>query len=341
MAIAVLTRAVIIPVDVLERKWPGGEAGYRAAAPNKTYRCDGHLAAIEFMTPGDVDYWIDKRVRPAGLHFPEKGGERDAVVVDAHEGLTTACGWIDFRRRDKWAEARLKGAPESPLTGPSGWSPEAEPETHYLDPEACGRRMKFLSVDHAVATFLDEETGKRNYIGVVNRESVALILGWRLQALWQKLSPLREAADKGPLALPETEKTLLREAAEECERISKACEPLENKSLWAAALFARMAAEWKLAARLCQLYLAGEPDDAGMWMELTWCLAEQGEHEASLEAAEKAVALAPGDAGAASNMAACLRALGRWQEALTWTDRALELDPADAIALALRDNLAD
>ena len=121
---------------------------------------------------------------------PEKGGERDAVVVDAHEGLTTACGWIDFRRRDTWVETRLKGAPESPLTGPSGWSPEAEPKTHYLDPEACGRRMKFLSVDHAVATFLDEETGKLNYIGAVNRESFALILGWRLQALWHVVLPI-------------------------------------------------------------------------------------------------------------------------------------------------------
>lgn len=341
MAIAVLTRAVIIPVDVLERKWPGGEAGYRAAAPNMTYRCDGHLAAVEFMTPGDVEHWIVKRLRPAGLHIPEKGRERDAVVADAHEGLTTPCGWIDFRRLDNWAEARLKGAPESPLTGPSGWTPEVEPETHYLDPESSGRRMKFLGIDEGVATFLDEGTGRRNYIGMVSRDSLTLILSWRLQALWKRLSPLRKAADRGPRDLPAVEKKRLREAAEECERIANICAPLESRSLWAAALYARMAAEWQLAARLCRRFLAGEPDDAGMWMELTWCLAEQGEREASLAAAEKAVALAPGDAGAASNMAACLRALGRWQEALTWTDRALQLDPADAIALALRDNLAD
>ncbi len=234
MAIAILTRAVIVPVQILERKWPGGEAGYRAAAPNKTYRCDGHLAAVEFMTPGDVECWIEQTLKPAGLRFPEMGAERDVVVADSHEGLTTSCNWLDFRRLDHWSEARLKGAPETQLTGPPGWSPEAEPDTHYVDPDSCGRRMKFLSVDDAVATFLDEETGRRNYIGVVNRDSLQLILGWRLQAIWDRFSPMRALADRDPNGLPEEGRARLREAAHECERIAQVAEPLESKALWLA-----------------------------------------------------------------------------------------------------------
>jgi len=341
MAIAILTRAVIVPVAVLERKWPGGEAGYRAAAPNQTYRCDGQLAAIEFMAAGDVEFWIEKTLKPAGLSFPEKGAERDVAVADSVEGVTTPCGWLDYRRREKWAEARLRGAPETPLTGPSHWSPDTEPETHYMDPESTGRRMRFLGADEHVATFMDEERGVRQYLGMVSRDSLALVLGWRLQALWQRLSPLRDVADIEPDALPETDKARLRGAAAECERIANACEPLESKSLWAGALFARMAAEWKLAARLCRRYLAGEPQDAGMWMELTWCLAKLGEHEASLDAAEMAVTLDPGNAGAASNMAACLRALGRRREALEWADKALKLDPADVISQGLGEDLVE
>lgn len=339
MAIVVLTRAVIVPVAVLERKWPGGEAGYRAAAPNKTYRCDGHLAAVEFMTPGDVECWVQRTLKPAGIRFPEKGTERDAVVADSHEGLTTPCSWLDFRRLDNWAEARLKGAPDTPLTGPPGWSPEAEPGTHYVDPDSCGRRMKFLSVDDAVATFLDEETGRRTYIGVVNRDSLMLILGWRLKALWDRLSPIRALADRNPDGLSEENTARLREAALECERIAQVVEPIESKALWLAGLLSRMAAEWTLSARLWRLYLAGEPGDAGGWMELTWCLGELGEKEEALAAARRAAEIEPDNLGAATNMAASLRALGRREEALDWVEKALTMDPSDTISLALKEDL--
>ncbi len=56
MAIAILTRAVIVPASVLERLWPGGEAG---AAPNLTYRCDGHLAALDFRSNSTWSETID------------------------------------------------------------------------------------------------------------------------------------------------------------------------------------------------------------------------------------------------------------------------------------------
>ncbi len=340
MTIAILTRAVIVPVTVLAQRWPGGEAGYRAAAPNQTYRCDGYLAAIDFMSPGDVEYWIEETLKPAGLRFPLHGHERDVVVADAVEGPTTPCDWLEFTRQTKWSEARLKGAPETTLTGPRHWSPENEPEAHYLDPDTCGRRMRFIGAEPHLATFEDEETGQRNYVGLVSSDSLSLLMGWRLQALWEKFSPLREQANSDPAGLPEADRTRLREAALECERISDAAGPLESKALWLAALLARMGSHWMLAERLWRRYLAGEPDDAGSWMELTWCLGELGQHDEALEAAEKAVALEPGNAGAAANMAACLRALGRRDEALAWANKALVLDPKDAITAALKKSLS-
>ncbi|MBE7459613.1 MAG: hypothetical protein HS112_03705 [Zoogloeaceae bacterium] len=340
MPIAIISRAVIVPVQVLERKWPGGESAYRAAAPNQTYRSDGHLAAIEFMTPGDVEFWIEGKLKPAGLRFPPHGRERDVVVVDAVEGPTTPCEWLELTRQPKWSEARLKGAPETALTGPRHWSPENEPEATYLDPETCGRRMRYIGAEPHLATFEDEETGKRNYVGMVSSDSLQLLLGWRLQALWERFSPLRGEADGNPAGLPDADRARLREAARECERIAQSAGPLESKALWLAALLARMASDWKLAERLCRLYLAGEPEDAGSWMELTWCLVELGRHDEALEAAQKAVALAPGNAGAASNMAASLRALGRRQEALEWAERAVMADPRDRIAQALKQDLS-
>lgn len=340
MAIAILTRAVIVPVSMLEKVWPGGEAGYRTAAPNQTYRCDGCLAAIDFMSPGDVEFWIEGTLKPAGLRFPTHGRERDVVVVDVVEGPTTPCEWLEFTRQPKWGEARLKGAPETGLTGPRHWSPENEPEVKYLDSETSGRRMRFIGAEPHLVTFEDEETGKRNYVGMVSSDSLQLLLGWRLQALWDRFSPLRGKADGNPAGLPDIDRGRLREAALECERIAHSAGPLESKALWLAALLARMASDWKLAERLCRLYLAGEPEDAGYWMELTWCLSELGRHDEALEAAQKAVALAPGNAGAASNMAASLRALGRRKEALEWAERAVKADPRDRIAQALKHDLS-
>lgn len=341
MPIAIISRAVIVPVQVLERKWPGGEAAYRAAAPNQTYRCDGHLAAIDFMSPGDVEFWIEGTLKPAGLRFPTHGRERDVVVADAIEGPTTPCEWLEFTRQPKWSEARLKGAPETALTGPRHWSPENEPETTYLDPETCGRRMRYIGAEPHLATFEDEETGQRNYVGMVSSDSLPLLLGWRLQALWERFSTMREMADGNAGGLTDADRARLREAALECERIAQAAGPLESKALWLAALLARMASDWKLAERLCRLYLAGEPGDAGSWMELTRCLGEQGRHQEALEAAQRAVALDSKNAGAAANMAACLRGLGRRKEALEWAELVLHLDPTDSTAWALREDLSD
>lgn len=339
MPIVIVTRAVIVPVQVLERKWPGGEAAYRAAAPNQTYRCDGHLAAIDFMSSGDVEFWIEGTLKPAGLRFPMHGLERDVVVADAVEGPTTPCEWLEFTRQPKWSEARLKCASETGLTGPRHWSPEDEPETKYLDPETSGRRMQFIDAEPHLATFEDEETGQRHYLGMVSSDSLSLLLDWRLQALWERFSPMRELANGDSPGLPDADRVRLREAAIECERIAHSAGPLESKALWLAALLARMASDWKLAERLCRLYLAGEPDDAGSWMELTWCLGEQDRHAEAIEAAHKAIALEPENAGAAANMAACLRVVGRFREALSWADRAVALDPQDRISIALQASL--
>ncbi|HMN11207.1 MAG TPA: tetratricopeptide repeat protein [Bellilinea sp.] len=329
MPLVILAHAVVVPVRVLESKWPGGEAGHRAAAPNRTYRCDGQLAAVEFLTPDDVRFWIVETLEPAGLTFPLRGRRRDVAVVSADHGPTTSCEWLEFTRRPKWGEARLKGAPETPLTGPAWWSADAEPQFQYHDSEASSGHTRFIGIERNLATFEDEETGQPSHVGFTSPDSLHRLLELRLRALSERFSHLREAADADPAGLSRADRKRLREAALECERIARAAEPLSGEGYWLGALLARMASEWKLGERLCRLYLAGEPEDAGSWMELTWCLGEQGRHEEALEAARKAVALDPANAGAALNMAACLRKLGRGLEAMDWMERAAGWNPEE------------
>jgi len=68
MGVLVEALSVIVPVSLLEKKYPGGVESYRKHAPNGTFCTDSHLTRIGFMTPTDVKDFIDS-LQAAGLVF--------------------------------------------------------------------------------------------------------------------------------------------------------------------------------------------------------------------------------------------------------------------------------
>ena len=79
IAIAITVAARCAAVD---EKYPGGMKAFEEDAPNGTFRSDGELAAVSFVTPpGDYVHGV---LVPKGLVWLE-----DFVVVDQHNGPTT------------------------------------------------------------------------------------------------------------------------------------------------------------------------------------------------------------------------------------------------------------
>jgi hypothetical protein len=94
MSVLVEAITVIVRAENLNRRYPGGLAALAAAAPNQTFRSDGQLAAIGFVTPSDVDVYIIS-LEEVGIRFVAKGRSRDIVVIDQINDPTTPCDWIE------------------------------------------------------------------------------------------------------------------------------------------------------------------------------------------------------------------------------------------------------
>lgn len=78
MSVLVEAITVVVRNDAVDRCVPGGVS---TLVENNTFRTDGKLAAIGFMSPADVEVYI-LNLQKAGLRFVEQGRCRDIVVID-------------------------------------------------------------------------------------------------------------------------------------------------------------------------------------------------------------------------------------------------------------------
>lgn len=89
---AVLCQAItmVIPVDVIEEKYPKGLNGYRTDDGRIRYS-DGILAGASFMTPSDVQKHVAGLVDLLGFKFVDEARSAlEIVVIDQETGPTSS-----------------------------------------------------------------------------------------------------------------------------------------------------------------------------------------------------------------------------------------------------------
>ena len=126
MAVVCDALSVIVRVWTLNNRWPGGVEGYKENAPNRTFCTDGVLTRLGFMTPIDVQVWID-RLQDQGLVFVNESMSRveadDIVVIDQKTGPTCYCQWILTEVRDGVRWTWQNGREPGELATPEDWKP--------------------------------------------------------------------------------------------------------------------------------------------------------------------------------------------------------------------------
>jgi hypothetical protein len=78
MCVLVEAISVVVPIAVLEKKYPRGAAQYERDCPNGTYCADEHLTRVGFMVPGDVGAFVERLSR-LGLVFQLDGRSKAAI----------------------------------------------------------------------------------------------------------------------------------------------------------------------------------------------------------------------------------------------------------------------
>lgn len=130
MAIATEFIDFIVPIKIIEKKYPGGWAQCledHADALGRRVWHDNHLFRDGAMNPRDIEYlvnyWTDLGFTPT----EEKNGQKvwkDVCVFEGFfSGPTLPCDWIDFDR--KLHAVFLKGTPVGELAGRTSYGPDS------------------------------------------------------------------------------------------------------------------------------------------------------------------------------------------------------------------------
>lgn len=164
MAVLVEAISVVVPIAVLEAKYPGGVAQYERDCTNHTFCADANLTSIRFMLSTDVKRFIE-RLTARGLDFVAAGSCVDIVVVDQHQGPTAPCAWIEGGHQPEgYAAVWMGGTEPGELAHPEGWTPTQSSQLEFASHSDMDRFLR-LGRTSRVDIVVDFKTGRQVYIG--------------------------------------------------------------------------------------------------------------------------------------------------------------------------------
>jgi hypothetical protein len=164
MSVLVEAISVIVPLETLRAKYPGGPEAYEDDCPNSTFCRDEHLTRVGFMSPHDVRWFVDQ-LADLGLEHVRDGRAVDLAVVDQFRGPTTPCDWLEAGKHpDGYAAAWKAGTIPGAFAYPPGWTPQQSRDLHFVSSEEVDERVLELAREDGVDVFLDFKTGKLMYI---------------------------------------------------------------------------------------------------------------------------------------------------------------------------------
>ena len=172
MAVLIEGTSVVVRVDALLQRFPGGWEAFKHIVPNQTLCADNEIVRIGFMSPQDVEPFV-KKLQAAGLEFLRDGEAIDIAVADQIRGLMSKCTWLEFGQVDmsgkgqRVAACRLVGSQLMQVVTPPGWQFEGSLSSTFgfVPSEHAAKGMKYLRHENGLDVYLNPITGKEMYVG--------------------------------------------------------------------------------------------------------------------------------------------------------------------------------
>ena len=172
MAVLIEGTSVVVRVDALLERFPGGWEAFKRIVPNQTLCADNEIVRIGFMSPQDVEPFV-KKLQSAGLEFLRDGEAIDIAVADQIRGFTSKCTWLEFGQVDisgkgqRVAACRLVGSQLMQVITPPGWHFEDSLSSTFgfVPSEHAAKGMKYLRHENGLDVYLNPITGKEMYVG--------------------------------------------------------------------------------------------------------------------------------------------------------------------------------
>jgi tetratricopeptide (TPR) repeat protein len=147
--------------------------------------------------------------------------------------------------------------------------------------------------------------------------------------LWDLEQEADLASAHGNQALVDQIETKILAQAKRADSFLKVPGEHQVLAAYVAGLGYRMVRRWSEATDHFLSVLEQSPMNGEAWLELTWCLAEQGKWSECEMAARKSTEIFPNTSASWGNLGMALNHLGRTAEAREAIQHAIELDPND------------
>lgn len=172
MSVLVEAISVIVPIVMVNAKYPGGVDQYSRDCPNKTFCADEHLTRVGFMAPADVRPFVEQ-LESLGFVHVRDGLAVELVVIDQFQGPTCQCTWIQAGKHpDGYSAAWLAETVPGWFEHPAGWTPEQSRKMQFSPNAEVEGRFLHLGKTGVSDVLLDYQTGKQVYMGRVRREAI-------------------------------------------------------------------------------------------------------------------------------------------------------------------------
>ena len=164
MAVFIQFINVLVPVSVLNEKYPDGLDGYIRDHGRGTFCCDGRLTRVGFMSPVDAEQFLIG-LENQGLTLMEGDAWKDiAIVAQPSPRATAGCSWIAVGRMLEGPDfACLRddvGDPGEIHVTESGTVRWILRNNYYFTPfEHAEDEVRILSTEDLIDTCFDTRTG--------------------------------------------------------------------------------------------------------------------------------------------------------------------------------------
>lgn len=184
MAVLVEAISVIVRCDAINAWFQGGWSEFIDYVPNSTLCTDEDIARVGFMSPADVEAFVEFLER-GGLTDIRNGEFIDIAVVDQMSGPTLPVKWLKFAHLPFGSEGNkiavcwlFEGSRdfrvglythgnEMNVVVPDGWNFEESLSANckFIKNENMKEELKFLRHEDGKDVYLDLATEKEIYVG--------------------------------------------------------------------------------------------------------------------------------------------------------------------------------
>jgi hypothetical protein len=316
MAILIEAINVVLRLQTLRDKYPGGIEGFQEDCPNRSYCADDHLVRVGFLQPDEMEAFGDQ-LEEQGLQGMLDGKCVDFVIVDQMHGPTATCEWFEWGRHvDGFQVGWLAGTKPGTVVVPEGWTLEDSLNIDAIEPHDTSRDrdgLEFVREGDEMDVFRDPETGKEVYMP-------------KLPATANAASADAEVSFPYQYDLPDADSLVGRALAVE-EALFRARETENSEAT--AAIHAELTQV--LLPRAEKLVESSAPDDlAAAHYAHGVVLRICGMHADAIDAYNRSLELAPDALPTLLEVTVCLGELNRPNDAEPFARRVVELDTQSA-----------